>query len=82
MFSRDHTRELVIGVAVAAGVTFALWNAQQKPPEVNTHDPAADRVTSFEIQTGEVAVVVRVCRGEDPVSGAVVWAPFGPDEGP
>jgi hypothetical protein len=75
MAPRPRDYRLLLGIAVVVLVSYYGGRSLfLRPNEVNVHDPAADRVSTFELQPGEVAAAVRVRLGAEPAAGVTVWA--------
>lgn len=78
---RSPDNRLFIGAfLLALVVVFAGSRLRRQPRVVNTHDPDVNHVEAFELQPGEVGVVVRVRHRGQAVPGATVWADLDADE--
>jgi hypothetical protein len=71
--SRDP-RFLIAALAVVVVAYFGIRYLRSRPAEVNTHNPAVNRIDTFELQPGEVGVTVRVRFGSQPANAVTVWA--------
>jgi hypothetical protein len=66
-------RPLVLGLAVAVA-SVPLVRYLNRHGAINPFDPSGGRIATFELQTGEVAVMVRVRHDATPSAGVAVWA--------
>jgi hypothetical protein len=75
MSSRSPDYRFITGVFVLVLIGYyAIRYFRERSGEVNPHDPSVRRIDTFELQPGEIGVVVRVRAGVQPVAGATVWA--------
>jgi hypothetical protein len=65
---------VLAGLIVVAVIVYAAQSLRKKSSEVNPHDPNVARIEAFELQPGEVGVVVRVRHGQQPAPATTVWA--------
>src|SRR5262245_35579612 len=75
MPDRGPEKRIVLGLlALAVAVFYGARYLLDHTVELNLHDPNAVRVATFELQSGEVGVVLRVRNGDGLVASATVWA--------
>jgi hypothetical protein len=69
---RDH-RFIIGAILLVLVVYFADRYVRRRAGEVNPHNPAVSRIATFELQPGEVGLVVRIRDGQQPAASATVW---------